>query len=44
MVVNERLGGVPDPYGGDPALYERCARILEKAALDIVESLPKAQS
>ncbi len=32
-VVNAEHGGVPDPFGGDDAEYETCARVLEHAAL-----------
>jgi len=35
VVVNGNDGGVPDPFGGDRAAYERCARSLEAAAADI---------
>ncbi len=38
-VVNATSGGVPDPYGGDQAQYDRCAETLEKAASGIADTL-----
>lgn len=33
-------GGVPDPFGGDAALYEATARSLERAVATIIDQLP----
>ena len=39
FVVNAENGGVPDPFGGDRAIYEHTAQVLEQAAQDIVTAL-----
>ena len=35
-ILNEAGGGVPDPYGGDVMIYERCATVLAGEAHRIV--------
>jgi protein-tyrosine phosphatase len=38
-VIDAEHGGIPDPFGGDQAQYEACARILECAAYDFAAKL-----
>ncbi len=39
FVVNQKNGGVPDPFGGSLAIYEQCAQVLETAAHTIAADL-----
>ena len=40
-VANAEGGGIPDPFGGADADYERCAAVLETVAQQVVAELPK---
>lgn len=42
FVVNAERGGVPDPFGGDRAIYEQTAQVLESAADVIIQKIKAA--
>lgn len=43
IIVVGGEGGVPDPFGGERAEYETCARSLEAAAADIAEMMTRRE-